>query len=195
MDELPLKIQKQTDPVRYDRLRFQKIEGLVRAAPLRERLALYERIPLASASLRRRALVWEMMHGDAIRRQTRHNLPEALEIFRQLVGSDPRNGRWYKDLAVCEFLYGRTEEAVSHLQTAIRLDPASLEAHMSLGAVYASQDRLREAFAVYDAATSTLNRDNGDRDAILKLREEVRLRIDGSIKRSKSNRLPEAQGQ
>ncbi len=47
---------------------------------------------------------------------------------------------------------GRLDEASSHLQSVIRLDPGSVQAHFQLGNALRDQGRLDQALAHYDRA-------------------------------------------
>lgn len=117
----------------------------------------------------------ELLRKAALSYQALRDFPRAASLLKRLARSHPADAALQKDLGVCEFLGGRAPEALAHLQTAIRLDPALSEASLTLGAVYAAQGRPQDALAVYDAALSA-RPDDAARALLLRAKESVRSR-------------------
>jgi tetratricopeptide (TPR) repeat protein len=78
--------------------------------------------------------------------------PEAIEILTGLLRWHPRNAEYRKDLAICEYLSGRTEEAIRDLEQSLRLDPGMLAAYQSLGAILEQRARPADALRLYRRA-------------------------------------------
>ena len=92
---------------------------------------------------RRRIALMHQSLGDCVR---------ALAIWEGLARQAPLPAKDLSDKAVCEYLSGRREEAVSDLLRAIELSPSGQEAYLSLGAIYAGGGFYGKALDVYGRA-------------------------------------------
>ena len=88
----------------------------------------------------------------ALLHQDMKDYASALSLLEPLAREQPENAALLGDLGLCEYLAGRTEDAISHLRAAIKLDAASLPAIVTLGSIFAAQKRFDEERAVYAAA-------------------------------------------
>ena len=66
--------------------------------------------------------------------------------------AQPASASLRADLGLCEYLDGRPDAAIADLRAALKLNPASLPAVITLGSIYAARKRFDEELAVYDAA-------------------------------------------
>ncbi|MBI5209584.1 MAG: tetratricopeptide repeat protein [Elusimicrobia bacterium] len=78
----------------------------------------------------------------------------ALELLDGLVREHPVDGRYLSDRGIVKEYLGLRKEALRDLRSALERDPGCLPAALSLGGIYSSQGRPREALAVYDKALS-----------------------------------------
>ena len=78
----------------------------------------------------------------------------ALAIVERRVAARPGDARWRNDRGVLLMLMGRTDEAVSSWDQAIALEPDFLAPYLSLGSLYASLNRRKEALDLYQKALS-----------------------------------------
>ncbi|MDD5304402.1 MAG: hypothetical protein PHS14_14995 [Elusimicrobia bacterium] len=78
----------------------------------------------------------------------------ALEVVKRRILARPGDAQWRNDSGVLHALLGEREEAVSDWNSAIALDPDSLAPYLSLGSLYASVNRRKEALDVYQRAVS-----------------------------------------
>jgi len=76
----------------------------------------------------------------------------ALLLLEPLAREQPENAALRGDLGLCKYLAGRTDEAIADLGAAIKLDPSSLQAVLTLGSIHEARDRFDLALSVYDAA-------------------------------------------
>lgn len=65
--------------------------------------------------------------------------------YEMLLKADPNHAGYHTDLALLQARLGRRDQAIAHLQTAIRLKPAFAPAHYNLATLHASEGRLKEA--------------------------------------------------
>ncbi|MDP3540987.1 MAG: hypothetical protein Q8T11_00810 [Elusimicrobiota bacterium] len=75
----------------------------------------------------------------------------AVALLDALAPSFPGDGALLADKGLCEYLSGDARAALSTLEAAIRLEPKSLPAYLTLGAIHAAQGRPDEALKIYDA--------------------------------------------
>ncbi len=76
----------------------------------------------------------------------------ALERDRTIVQAVPRSAEARNNLGGALLVQGAVEEAIEHLQEAVRLDPGHAEAHSNLGVALARRGRLGEAIDHYREA-------------------------------------------
>jgi len=76
----------------------------------------------------------------------------ALEIADRRVRARPGDARWRSDRGVLRALLGESDAAASDWKAALSLDADLLAPYLSLGALYASQNRRDEAAELYRAA-------------------------------------------
>lgn len=119
------------------------VPGLVRQAGLRyvERARRFE-------------LNAEQRGWAAIVCQDLEDYRQAYEILDQLVDEQPSEARWRNDRGVLLSLMGKPEEAAADLEAAIALAPDLLETYLSLGSLYVSMNRRKEALDVFRKALS-----------------------------------------
>jgi tetratricopeptide (TPR) repeat protein len=79
---------------------------------------------------------------------------KAVAILERLTQERPADAAYLSDKGLNEHYAGLHEAAIRDLKEAIRLEPGSLSAYLSLGAVYVSQGRSADALALYDQALS-----------------------------------------
>lgn len=88
----------------------------------------------------------------ALLRQDLKDYAAALELLEPLARERPADAALLADLGLCRYLAGRAGGAIESLRAAIALDPGSLPAIVTLGAIYGAQRRFDEERAVYAAA-------------------------------------------
>jgi tetratricopeptide (TPR) repeat protein len=71
----------------------------------------------------------------------------AIERDRMIVQAVPRSAEARNNLGGALLMGGATDEAIGHLQEALRLDPDHAQAHSNLGVALARRNRLEEAIA------------------------------------------------
>ena len=76
----------------------------------------------------------------------------ALERDRLIVQAVPRSAEARNNLGGALLVGGAVDEAIAHLQEALRLDPAHAEAHSNLGVALARRGRSKEAMDHYREA-------------------------------------------
>ena len=82
-----------------------------------------------------------------------HTFRTPLALWTDTVAKQPGSSRAYNNLgSVLRDIPGREEEAVAHLQTALRIKPDFAEPHMNLGQIRAWQSRHAEALEHYRTA-------------------------------------------
>ncbi|MFH1726272.1 MAG: tetratricopeptide repeat protein [Elusimicrobiota bacterium] len=103
----------------------------------------------------------------------------ARALIEKLIRKDPGRASLHSDRGVCHYLNGEPELAIASLRRAIRLDPASPAPYLSLGAVYAFQQRYDKAIAVYDLGLTATRGDRGSalRVRIRRSRDEILSRL------------------
>lgn len=93
---------------------------------------------------------------------------QSLALLKALAEDFPKDPSYLKDLGVTQFLAGRIPDAITTLREAIRLDPGSLEARLSLGTIYADSDRIEDARRIYDEALAARTPDEKGLKKIIK---------------------------
>lgn len=78
----------------------------------------------------------------------------ALEVVKRRILSRPQDSQWRNDSGVLHALLGRRDEAVADWNSAIALNPDSLTPYLSLGSLYSSLHRRKEALDLYQRAAS-----------------------------------------
>jgi tetratricopeptide (TPR) repeat protein len=63
---------------------------------------------------------------------------------------------WHRSTALNHYRQGRIEQALEHLQKAIRLDPAKEQYYLDLGELLAQNNAREAVVAVFEAANNTL---------------------------------------
>jgi tetratricopeptide (TPR) repeat protein len=76
----------------------------------------------------------------------------ALERDRMIAEAVPRSAAARNNLGGALLVRGQIDEAIVHLEEALRIDPAHAEAHSNLGVALARRGRLVEAISHYDEA-------------------------------------------
>ena len=76
----------------------------------------------------------------------------ALEIADLRIRARPGDARWRSDRGVLHALLGEREAAVADWKSALALDPDLLAPYLSLGSLYASSHRRKEALDLYEKA-------------------------------------------
>jgi len=79
---------------------------------------------------------------------------QAIERDRLIVEAVPRSAQARNNLGGALLMQGNIEEAIEHLQEALRLDPTHAEAHSNLGVALARRGRSAEAIEHYRQALS-----------------------------------------
>lgn len=142
------------------------LAGLLLAAPrdagLRVELAALasragERAAALSALAEARALSPgpEDRRRMALLHQDLKDYAPAAALLEALVRERPRDASLRGDLGLCRYLEGRADAAIEELRAAIALDPASLQAVVTLGSIYASRERFDLERALYAAAPAS----------------------------------------
>jgi tetratricopeptide (TPR) repeat protein len=80
--------------------------------------------------------------------------PAALEVVKRRVLAAPGDAQWRNDSGVLHSLLGERELAAADWNSAIALSPDSLSPYLSLGTLYASLNRPKEALDLYHRALS-----------------------------------------
>jgi tetratricopeptide (TPR) repeat protein len=81
--------------------------------------------------------------------QERREYAAAMKIANGRVAARPRDARWRSDRGVLRALLGEREAAETDLKSALALDPDLLAPYLSLGSLYSSWGREKEAAALY----------------------------------------------
>lgn len=92
----------------------------------------------------------EMRHRLALVYQSLGDYARALAVFDGLRRQFPYDGEIFSDMGLCAYLNGEPDEAMRHLETAIRLKPKFIPSYLTLGAIYTGRGRYREALRIYD---------------------------------------------
>ncbi len=79
-------------------------------------------------------------------------LYDAEKLYREVLGSDPRNADAHHLLGMIALAEGETPRAIASIQTAIEYNPAVAEYHEHLGAAYTAAGQKPEALACYRQA-------------------------------------------
>jgi tetratricopeptide (TPR) repeat protein len=102
----------------------------------------------------------ELRRDAALAYQSLREYGKALALWNDLKADGPARAPDFSDRGLCHYLDGSTSLALSDLETAIRLDPGFLPAYLTLGSIYETQGRLKEAAKLYDAALTAKPRAN-----------------------------------
>jgi tetratricopeptide (TPR) repeat protein len=89
---------------------------------------------------------------QAVKHHRAGNLPEAEQLYRQVLQVDPHHVDALHLLGVVSNQLGHSEEAVTYISQALRRNPSFAEAYGSLGNALGRQGRLEEAVASYRQA-------------------------------------------
>ncbi|MBI2788547.1 MAG: tetratricopeptide repeat protein, partial [Elusimicrobia bacterium] len=87
-------------------------------------------------------------------RQSQGDYAGAAEVARARIVLRPVDARWRNDLGVLHSLMGRDDEAAADWAAAIALDPDGLAPYLSLGTLYSSAGRRRDALELYEKSLS-----------------------------------------
>jgi protein O-mannosyl-transferase len=79
-------------------------------------------------------------------------LPEAIELFKQILQLDPDVAEYHNSLGVALFKTGRQQEAIEHLQEALRLKPDYAQAHYNLGTALDQSGQMPKAIKHFEQA-------------------------------------------
>jgi Flp pilus assembly protein TadD len=90
--------------------------------------------------------------AQAVRFQQAGALPQAEQLYRQILQVDPWQLEVYMHLATLYRQRGQLDEAVTTLQALLRLRPDSFQAQTNLGTLYRERGQLDEAIASYQQA-------------------------------------------
>src|SRR5580700_11099394 len=88
-------------------------------------------------------------------------LPQAEQIYRQVLQTDPRNADAWHLLGVIAAQVNNHEAAIDHIRRAIELNPNSTAFHANLGAAYQKLKRFDHAITCYRRALE-LNPNNAE---------------------------------
>jgi len=83
-----------------------------------------------------------------------HNAMRRIERDRLVVDAVPRSAQARNNLGGSLLVQGQVDEAIEHLQEALRLDPGHAEAHSNLGVALARRGRAADAIEEYRKALS-----------------------------------------
>jgi tetratricopeptide (TPR) repeat protein len=108
-------------------------------------LARAESLPPAGADVD-----GEQRRRVALAYQSLGEYRRAIAILGELVRRFPAEGSFLGDKGLCEYLSGDAPAAIATLERAIRLEPKSIPAYLSLGAIHAAKGRPSEALKIYD---------------------------------------------
>lgn len=90
--------------------------------------------------------------ADARRHHQAGNLPQAEQLCRQVLQTDPRHPGGLALLGLLAHQAGRNDLAVAYLGQSVALDPSDATAHFHLGAACHASGQLAEAVAAYQQA-------------------------------------------
>lgn len=82
-----------------------------------------------------------------------HNYKQAIELYRQLIATDPTEAQYHYNLGVSLHQSQELPEAIAAYQQALQLDPDYSEAATNLGALYLQQQDWAAAIATFEALT------------------------------------------
>jgi predicted amidophosphoribosyltransferase len=94
----------------------------------------------------------EALNQRGIEAYERERFDEAISLFRQAVGLDPRNATFHCNLAVAFGESGHDDEAFSEYQRTLSLNPANVTALVNLGYLYSERERYEEARDCWERA-------------------------------------------
>jgi tetratricopeptide (TPR) repeat protein len=77
----------------------------------------------------------------------------AISLYSKVLSRDPDNKYAHLWIAFPLFNKKRNTEAYKHLETAIKIDPAFIEAYAAIGSSYAKENQDEKAFATFKKAT------------------------------------------
>jgi tetratricopeptide (TPR) repeat protein len=95
-------------------------------------------------------------HRIALARQALKDYAGALTVLAGLA-KEKSEASVLGDIGVCKVLAGRPDEAISDLKSAIKLDPRSPAAYLTLASIYEGRGDYVQALAIYDSAPSAAN--------------------------------------
>jgi tetratricopeptide (TPR) repeat protein len=130
-----------------DGLALDQAESAVASADKRSALAHLTRVRdsrLVEPEARRLVLAYQ-------------NLGEysaALAVVKRRILAHPGDSQWRNDSGVLHSLLGERDEAIADWSSAISLDPDGLAPYLSLGSLYSSLNRRKEALDVYERASA-----------------------------------------
>ncbi|MBI4676599.1 MAG: tetratricopeptide repeat protein [Elusimicrobia bacterium] len=124
---------------------------------------------LSPSGLRRAAWCYQSMDDCA----------SALAIWKKLVAGRRSAAKDLSDKAVCEYRQGNAEVAVLDLKAALAMEPAGLEAYVSLAALYSMQGSYRLSLDVYEKGLAVKDAKGAAslREQLLEGRDLVRKRL------------------
>lgn len=96
----------------------------------------------------------------------KHNYKQAIELYRQLIATDPSEAQHHYNLGVSLHQSEQLPEAIAAYEQALQLDPDYSEAATNLGALYLQQQNWSAAIATLEALT---RRKSGDPALLLNL--------------------------
>jgi protein O-GlcNAc transferase len=88
----------------------------------------------------------------ALQQHRAGNLPQAEQIYRQILTVEPGHAQAWHFLGVVAQQSGQHDAALDAMQRALALAPGEAVFHCNLGPVYIAQGRLEDALACYDRA-------------------------------------------
>jgi tetratricopeptide (TPR) repeat protein len=94
----------------------------------------------------------QVLFQQAVALHQQGRLPEALEIYDQVIAAAPRFANAFANRGVALRRLGRLDEALESYDRALALDPASADAHANRGNVLQDLGRFEEALASQEAA-------------------------------------------
>jgi tetratricopeptide (TPR) repeat protein len=100
----------------------------------------------------------------ALKYQELKGYEAALRILDGLVSQFPANGDFIGARGLCRFLSGSKKDSAADLEAAIRLNPESLSAYLTLGAIYSAGSSDDLAAAVYDRALAVPGTQDDSKD-------------------------------
>jgi tetratricopeptide (TPR) repeat protein len=92
------------------------------------------------------------MLETAIQHQRSGRIPQAEDLYRQILARDPEQVDALHHLGLASHELGRSEEAVEYLRQAMRLSPDFAEVHNSLGVALSKAGKLEDAAQSYRRA-------------------------------------------
>ena len=87
---------------------------------------------------------------------------DSIAVAEKTIEDDPDDHETRTRLAALYLQAGRTDDAVTHLQTALRLEPEHAPAHYNLGYALSVLGHREEAIAAYQRAILTIRADYAD---------------------------------